>query len=69
MVMGRSIHGLDIGHGGTGIDPPSVFGSDDEWEAFYWKMREFASTDAGAARWVERARRVLQDRGVPVKTS
>jgi hypothetical protein len=69
MVMERPTQRLGTGQfqkaypcGGRAIDPPSVFGSDDEWEAFYQEMREYASTDADAARWVERAKRVLQGR-------
>jgi hypothetical protein len=48
--------------GGRGVDPPSVFSPDDEWKAFYREMRKYASTDADAAGWAERAKRVLQDR-------
>jgi hypothetical protein len=39
-----------------------VFSPDDEWKAFYREMRKYASTDADAAGWAERAKRVLQDR-------
>jgi hypothetical protein len=69
MAMGRSIQRQDLEHywkaytgGGRGVDSPSVFGSDDEWKAFYREMRKHASTDEDAADWAERAKRVLQDR-------
>ncbi len=50
-------------HGRGGIEPPSVFGPDDEWKSFYREMRERASYDAEAARWARRAKRILEDRG------